>query len=63
MSHNIPIVDLCEGSEYAYRHIVWILLLISRGFLLEEVLVHPERADIALLKLQVFKISAENGSL
>merc|ERR1712223_377522 len=26
---------------------------IARGFLLEEVLVHPERADIALLKLQV----------
>ena len=36
-----------------------LLLLIFRGFLVEDALIHPEGADIALLKLQVFKISAK----
>ena len=57
LCHIIPIFDLCGGQN------ILILLLIFRGFLLEDALIHPEGADIALLKLQVFKISAENGSL
>ena len=36
-----------------------IMPFLSRGFLVEEVVIHPEGLDIALLKLQVSNTSTE----